>query len=315
MSNGGGKGGANNGNVFQQAATAYNAAGGATSAAFDAFSSLGGYKPALAGDASGYRASTVKTPAQIAAGIDTYMNPYTSNVIDTTLSTLDRARLMAQQSNGDAAIAAGAFGGSRHGIVEAETNAGFARQAAETAAGLRQAGFNTAAELASRDIDNRFAADTFNATARNTSRAFGASADNQFALADQIARNQAAQFGGQQRAIGAQGMLGAGGQAGALAGQGVQIGQSINNQNAGFGSQQQSAMQAIIDAARSNFSGYTGQGTQLLSLLTGVLAGSPLNNQTTTTQSYNPGLLDWLSLAAQTAGSIYNPAGAAGSAG
>ena len=47
----------------------------------------------------------------------------------------------------------GAFGGSRSGILEAETNRAFADQAARTAAGLRQGGFDRATSLAGQDIN------------------------------------------------------------------------------------------------------------------------------------------------------------------
>jgi hypothetical protein len=59
---------------------------------------------------------------------------------------------MTLNRNADSAIGANAFGGSRQGIVEAETNRAFADQAARTAAGLRQGGFDRATSLAGQDI-------------------------------------------------------------------------------------------------------------------------------------------------------------------
>ena len=51
---------------------------------------------------------------------------------------------MAQNVGGAQAGAANAFGGSRQGIAEAETNRAFADQAARTASGLRQTGYQNA---------------------------------------------------------------------------------------------------------------------------------------------------------------------------
>ena len=98
-------------------------------------------------------------PTLLGADINAYQNPFNTQVIDQSLSDLDRARQMAIGGDQDRAISAGAFGGSRSGILEAETNRAFADQAARTSSGLRQAGFNQAQRAAESDIgrqmDNR----------------------------------------------------------------------------------------------------------------------------------------------------------------
>lgn len=309
MANGGkgGAGGAGAPNVFSQAATAYNSSLGATGAAFDKFAGLGGYTPATAGPAAGYTAATVAAPNTVASGIDTYMNPYQSSVMDYAAQEIEKARAMQTGQIGDAALAAGAFGGSRHGLVEAETNEGALRETGRIAGQLGLDGFKTAAGLSATDIANTTGVNMANAGAADTAAAFGAAGRNQFSLADQIARNEAARFAGTQAATGANGMLAAGGQAGGLAASGVGIGQSVNNQNLAYGGIQQQQMQQIIDAARGMFGGFVGQGQTLLDLIGSSLSGSPLNNATTTTQQYKPGLFDYLSLAAQTGASVYNP--------
>ena len=91
-------------------------------------------------------------PDTIAAGMATYQNPYTEQVVNTTLSDIDRARQMANQQTAAQAVRARAFGGSRQGVAEAETNRAAMEQAARTAAQLRSQGFQTAGELAARDI-------------------------------------------------------------------------------------------------------------------------------------------------------------------
>lgn len=90
----------------------------------------------------------------ITANTDAFMNPFTSQVIDTTLADLDRANQMALNRVGTAAVGAGAFGGSRQGIAEAETNRAFADQAARTAAQLRATGFGQA-QSAAQDLAMR----------------------------------------------------------------------------------------------------------------------------------------------------------------
>lgn len=82
------------------------------------------------------------------ANITEYMNPYTQNVIDTTMSDLERQRLIAQQGTGDRALAARAFGGDRFALQEAETNRAAFDTMAKTAAQLRSAGYDTATNTA-----------------------------------------------------------------------------------------------------------------------------------------------------------------------
>ena len=96
--------------------------------------------------------ANMSAPSILDRNIGAYQNPYTQQVVDTTLADLDRSRQMTLNRNADSAIGANAFGGSRQGIVEAETNRAFADQAARTAAGLRQGGFDRATSLAGQDI-------------------------------------------------------------------------------------------------------------------------------------------------------------------
>ena len=83
--------------------------------------------------------------------IDAYLNPYTQTVIDQTISDADRARQMVIKQNADAAARAGAFGGSRHGLVEAETNRNFADVIASATGKLRQDSFTNALSQANAD--------------------------------------------------------------------------------------------------------------------------------------------------------------------
>ena len=83
---------------------------------------------------------------QAAAGpnINQFMNPYTSQVIDRTGADMARQSAMQQNTLGAQASAAGAFGGSRHGVAEGTMLGDYGRAFGDIAAQQRQAGFNTA---------------------------------------------------------------------------------------------------------------------------------------------------------------------------
>ena len=82
------------------------------------------------------------------SAIQAYQDPYTQQVIDPALADLERTRQQQMNQLGASATQAGAFGGSRHGVAEAQTNIGFGRHAGQLAAGLRSQGFQHAAQQA-----------------------------------------------------------------------------------------------------------------------------------------------------------------------
>jgi len=186
--------------------------------------------------------------AMAGPNIGQFMNPYTSMVTGQTLSDLERQRQMAVNTTGAQATQAGAFGGSRHGVAEALTNEGFARQGAQTLGNLQQQGFNTALGAAQAQ--------------------------------------QGLQMGGAA-------------QLGQLGQQAFGTGQAIAQQQQQQGLMQQGLQQALIDAARGQYAGFTGAPQQALALPLAALGATP--NQSTTTQQKNPGLFDYLSLGASAA--------------
>tara|TARA_R100001443_G_scaffold35983_2_gene49903 strand:+ start:955 stop:1998 length:1044 start_codon:yes stop_codon:yes gene_type:complete len=100
--------------------------------------------------------ATQNAPSLLNTDIGAYQNPFQTQVIDNTLGDLNRARQMQIQSDQDAAIGRGAFGGSRSALLESETNRNFADRAGNIAADLRSRGFDRATNLAGMDIDNEF---------------------------------------------------------------------------------------------------------------------------------------------------------------
>lgn len=113
----------------------------------------GALDPTEYGEAQGYaRQGATYQPGTISAGMATYANPYEADVVQTALSDIERSRQLATQQGAAQAARARAFGGSRQGVAEAETNRAALEQAARTSAQLRQQGFITAGEMAARDI-------------------------------------------------------------------------------------------------------------------------------------------------------------------
>ena len=58
------------------------------------------------------------------------MSPYQQQVIDTTLADFDRQAQMQEQRISDQAVASGAFGGGRQGVLESEFRTGSDRNRA-----------------------------------------------------------------------------------------------------------------------------------------------------------------------------------------
>lgn len=95
------------------------------------------------------------SPDKIAAGIDTYMNPYLDKVVNNVMSDMDRSRQMSLMNGGAAATTAKAFGGSRQGVADAITNSEYIRNAGNMSDQLRSQGFDRAANLSAQDIANQ----------------------------------------------------------------------------------------------------------------------------------------------------------------
>lgn len=185
-----------------------------------------------------------------------YMNPYTQNVVDTSMANLERSRQLATGANADAATAARAFGGSRHGIVDAVTNAETARNAGSLSAQLYSDAFNKATELATGDLG----------------RTQAAQMANQAATLQKLGLNTSA----------AQGLL--------------TTGTAMNQQRmqdisglSSIGTQQQMQDQRVIDADVAKFNEARGYDTERLNLLLSSLGMSPYGKTETTKKETSGG--------------------------
>jgi hypothetical protein len=76
--------------------------------------------------------------------LEDYLNPFTNNVVNSSLAVLDQQRRQALNQDADAAINAKAFGGSRQAIQEAATNSQYGLQGAQLAANLNSQNYNQA---------------------------------------------------------------------------------------------------------------------------------------------------------------------------
>ena len=277
---------------------------GAVSQAGEATQNLMGYQPQQVSsrDVNAERIAAERVAAGQLAGTDIapYMNPFTQNVVDTTLADLERQRQIQQQGTAAQAAQAGAFGGSRQGVAESLTNEAFARQAAQTAAGLRQAGFTQAQQQAQQDIQRRLEAARLNqatglqASLANQQTGLQAQTANQRAALEAARANQAAGLQGAQFRLGAAQQLAGLGQ------QGFGMGQTIENQIQQQELAQQAMQQQLADRARQQFLGYTQAPAQGLGYVSQALGAAP--NVQTQTQSMQPGLFDYLSLGAYAKG-------------
>jgi len=131
---------------------------------------LAGLAPQVAGqDALQQQAQTLATQgvgsyqpflqaAQGATGPQAYqqfMSPYQSQVMEASLAEFDRNAQMQQQGLRDQAVASGAFGGGREGVVQSEYMRGSDMNRAQLQAGLLQQGFGQAQQAAQQNFANQ----------------------------------------------------------------------------------------------------------------------------------------------------------------
>lgn len=87
-----------------------------------------------------------------AGSIGSYMNPYTQYVRENALSDLETSRQNAIRQTAAQAGAARAFGGSRQGVAEAQTNLGYGTQAGRLSTQLNENAFNQAMAAQQQDL-------------------------------------------------------------------------------------------------------------------------------------------------------------------
>ena len=109
--------------------------------------------------------NALQTNAQTAAGglgslvgpdaYQQFMSPYQQQVMDTTLSEFDRQQTIGQQGLRDQAIQAGAYGGGREGVMQAQYMNQGANNRAQLQAQLLNQGFMQSQQAAAQDLAAR----------------------------------------------------------------------------------------------------------------------------------------------------------------
>jgi len=84
-----------------------------------------------------------------------FMNPYQKEVIDQYSQEMQRQFDIAGQGRAAQAIGAGAFGGGREGVLEAEAQRGFQQQLGSGIAGLLSQGYGAAQQQAQSAFENQ----------------------------------------------------------------------------------------------------------------------------------------------------------------
>ncbi|NKB39458.1 MAG: hypothetical protein GKR86_00100 [Ilumatobacter sp.] len=185
--------------------------------------------------------------------INDYINPYYENVVNDTLGRMRDERTRSLGAVGDAATNAGAFGGSRHGLLESDVYAQFDRNANEYA--------------------NRAASDAYTA-------GIGAYGQD------------------------LQGQLGLSGMQGQLGQQLFGVGNTIQNQQAGWGQVQQDMMNRILGGGADMWNQGVNSPYQIIDVMNAILGGDPRRGAMSGQTSSTPGLFDYLSLGAQAIGGM-----------
>lgn len=240
----------------------------------------------------GYQAPTLSAPATvtpntIAAGqlantdLTPYLNPYTNDVINSTLSNLALARGQQQVSDDAAATAANAFGGTRQAVQNALTTNDYLRNVASTTASLNQGAYANAQQAALADINSRLSASQTNAANQ-----LNASEFNDSSAYNAAAANAANSLAGANLQMNAANLLGG------LSND--QLNQALQRAGAieGAGAEQTALQQQQDQAAYQEFLRQAQFPIEQQQLRSQALTEIPISQTTTTNTHSSPGVLD-----------------------
>jgi hypothetical protein len=189
-----------------------------------------------------------------------FMNPFMQNVVDIQKREAQRAADIAGTQRGAQAVRAGAFGGTRQAIMDAEAQRNLAQQMGDIQATGSQAAFQQAQQQFNQEQQARQAAEQANLQARLGVQQLGTQTGLQTALAN-LTNEQQARVQSEANRLQAQGMNQESALRSALANQqaGLTTGQAnlqalLGTQQLGTGQSMQAQManqQALMDAQRA----------------------------------------------------------------
>lgn len=213
--------------------------------------------------------------------LNQYMNPYTQDVINSSLALMDQTQARDINNNADIAQKQNAFGNSRRNIMDAVTNSQYGMNKGSLAANLNSQNFNQAMGAYSTDRARDLQAAGMNQDANLRA-----------ALANQSTGLSAAQMNQQLGLDRARiGLTGAGLQ-GTLTG--AQQQDYLNSANAGLNAANQlyNNNQAQLDAQQQAYQEWQQSQLAPLNLRMSALSNTPYNTSTTSngwsTQAYQP---------------------------
>jgi len=126
--------------------------------AADATKGLGAYQPYLAKATTAADAATGLTGTGAGTGVGSiasYMSPYQSQVMETSLAEFDKQAAMRQQNISDQAVKFGGFGGGREGVMQSEYQSTSDKNRAALQAGMLQQGYQQAQQARQQDFTNQ----------------------------------------------------------------------------------------------------------------------------------------------------------------
>jgi len=225
---------------------------------------VAGYSPLTVG--ANYNPQQVSTGTLAGADLSDYQNPYTQQVINSGLDTLEQSRRAGLNQTADQAIAAGAFGGSRQGVAEGVVNAQSSKDKAAFVAEQQAANYNQAVQNYTNDQARLLSA----ATANQTAGLNAASLNQQGQISNQQALANAANL-----------QLAAANQYGNLALSGQQAAMNDASAQSQVGAQQQAVTQAGYDVAYNNWLEQQNYPLQQLQTRLSALGGTPYGGTST----------------------------------
>jgi len=248
---------------------------------------------ALAGGIGGLQAGTNQFSAD---QTQQFMNPYQQQVIDESIRQINRQGDIAQQNLAAQAVRAGAFGGTREGVQQAELERALSEQRNAAIVGGLQSGYNQSQQTAQQAfeaqqqrqqaagqgigaIGSQFGqlAATQAGLGQQAAQQYGQAAQLQTGTTAQQAQlqQQAAQLAAQQGSLGVQ----AGQALGGITAQGAQLGLAGANQLAGIGSTlgQQATQQTQLGQAGAQLQGQLGSQQAQMGLLPAQIASQQAN--------------------------------------
>jgi hypothetical protein len=209
--------------------------------------------------------------------LSAYTNPFQQAVIDETMAELNRQGEIQQNQLGANAVNAGAFGGSRFGVQEAELGRNLQDARARALAQLNQQNYAQALQSAQQAFE---AQQTRTGQASQLLSGIGQLTGQLGAQQASIGAQQAgiggqqAGIGGQQAGIGAQ-QAGIGGQQLALAELAQQTGLKDLEMQQRLGAQQQGHQQAILNAQQINAQKQQLEPYSRVAFLSDIYKGAP----------------------------------------